>query len=79
MSELNCSRCGSTASGLEKAPLPGPVGQAVLSQACAACWREWLGAQVLLINEKSLSPAKAEHFDFLIEQMKTFLNLQEES
>ena len=78
MSELHCSRCGSTAPGLERAPLPGPAGQAVLSQACAACWREWLGAQVILINENSLSPAIAEHFDFLVEQMKAFLSLREE-
>lgn len=46
---------------------------------CAACWKEWLGAQVILINEQGLSPANPEHFGFLVEQMKTFLNLREQS
>lgn len=79
MPEVNCSRCGSSAPGLESPPLPGPVGRAVLASACAACWREWLGAQVMLINESGLSPANPQHFDYLVEQMKTFLNLREES
>ncbi len=79
VAQVSCSRCGSTAPGLAGAPLPGPVGRAVLDHACAACWKEWLGAQVILINEQGLSPANPEHFDFLVEQMKTFLNLREPS
>jgi Fe-S cluster biosynthesis and repair protein YggX len=75
MSEVSCSRCGSTAEGLERTPLPGEPGQAVLAQTCAACWREWLDMQVKVINEYQLSPARTEHFDFLIKEMKTFLCL----
>ena len=78
MASVQCSRCGSTAPGLDRAPLPGPAGQAVLEQTCKACWDEWLPAQVILINEKTLTPANPEHFDYLIGEMKTFLNLQDE-
>jgi len=77
VADVQCSRCGSAAPGLERVPLPGDVGEAVLAQTCTACWREWLNSQVILINENSLSPANPEHYDFLVGQMKTFLNLQE--
>jgi Fe-S cluster biosynthesis and repair protein YggX len=78
MIEVSCSRCGSTAQGLERAPLPGEPGQAVLEQTCAACWREWLEMQIKLINEHQLSPARTEHYEFLVKEMRTFLSLAAE-
>jgi len=78
MAEVSCSRCGSTAPALERAPLPGPAGAAVLAQSCAVCWREWLGMQVKLINENRLTPANSEHFDLLVREMRAFLNLRDE-
>ena len=75
MTRFQCRHCGSTADGLTKAPLPGEVGQLVRDGTCAACWQEWLGEQVKLINENKLSPANPEHYDFLVERMKGFLRL----
>ena len=77
MADVTCSRCGSTAEGLPRAPLPGEVGQQVHEQSCAACWKEWMAAQVILINENSLTPAKPEHYEFLVGHMKTFLTIRE--
>jgi len=77
MPDVSCSRCGSTAAGLDRTPLPGAVGEAVLAQSCAACWREWLEMQVKLINENRLTPANSEHFDQLVGEMKVFLNLRD--
>lgn len=78
MADVACSRCGKTAPGLDAAPLPGPVGARIREQACAACFREWLGMQVKIINEYRLSPADPEQFDFLLTQMKAFLSLRED-
>jgi len=78
MTEVTCSRCGSTASGLDAEPLPGEPGRLVLRQACASCWSEWLGEQVKLINELRLNPARPEHYDRLVAEMTTWLNLQRE-
>ena len=75
MSEVQCARCGTTAPGLERAPLPGAVGQAVQERTCAACWSEWLRAQVILINEYRLSPRQPEHFERLLGEMRGFLRL----
>ncbi len=45
---------------------------------CGACFREWLDAQVILINENHLDGADPKHVDFLMGQMRTFLSLPTE-
>jgi Fe-S cluster biosynthesis and repair protein YggX len=75
MADVTCSRCKQHAPGLARAPLPGPTGQTILENVCAACWREWLGMQVKYINEYRLNPLDARHFEFLVEQAAAFLAL----
>ena len=75
MPPVECSRCHKTAEGLPEAPLPGATGERIAAATCAACWQEWLGAQVVLINEHSLSPANPEHFERLLAEMRTVLAL----
>jgi Fe-S cluster biosynthesis and repair protein YggX len=77
MTNVTCSRCGSTAAGLDDPPLPGEPGRLVHGQTCAACWKEWMGMQVILMNERRLSPGDPAHYELLIGEMKTFLNLHE--
>jgi len=77
MSDVHCSRCGNTAPGLERPPMPGEPGERVARQVCAGCWRQWLAAQVILINENRLSAADPDHFDYLMGQMEVFLNLRD--
>lgn len=79
MADVNCSRCGSTEPGLDRAPLPGNPGIQVHEQTCAACWKEWMGAQVILMNERKLSPGNSEHYDLLVGEMRTFLHLHEDA
>jgi Fe-S cluster biosynthesis and repair protein YggX len=73
MSQVECSRCKRTSGGLAQAPLPGDVGREIAENTCTGCWKEWLGAQVILINEHSLSPANPEHYDRLVAEMRVFL------
>jgi len=75
MTEVTCSRCGSTAAGLERPPLPGDLGEQVRDQTCTACWKEWLRTQVMFINEYRLSPADPDDYRRLVGEMRTFLNL----
>ena len=77
MATLRCARCGSNAEGLQAAPLPGDVGSLVHAGTCASCWKEWLGAQVNLINENKLSPANPEQYEWLVTEMKKYLHLDE--
>jgi len=76
MSQVQCSRCGSTRDGLERPPLPGDAGRLVHERTCRGCWDEWLKTQVILINEKRLSPVDPEHYRALLREMTTFLNLE---
>lgn len=79
MGNGTCARCARSGAGLESAPLPGKIGAQIQAQVCAACFKEWLGMQVKIINEYRLSPADPEQFEFLLAQMKAFLNLREET
>lgn len=79
MTDVSCSRCGSKVPALERPPLPGKYGEMVQQQTCPACWREWVAMQVKVMNEYRLSPSNPQQFDYLIGQMKAFLNLQEAS
>ena len=75
MATVRCTRCKTERAGLERAPLPGQVGQTILANVCAVCWKEWLGMQVKYINEYRLSPLDPKHFEFLLEQASAFLML----
>ena len=75
MAEVRCKRCDAQAQGLEDPPLPGPAGELVFAGTCRSCWEIWRDEQVKLINENNLSPANAEHYEFLLGQMKSFLKL----
>ena len=78
MADVTCSRCGNTTAGLASQPFTGPIGAAIAEQVCAACWKDWMGMQVKVINEYRLSPLDPKHFDLLMAQLKTFLNLRME-
>jgi len=79
MSQVECLRCKRSAEGLGKSPLPGDVGLEVAEKTCATCWKDWLGAQVILINEHSLSPADPEHYRRLITEMRAYLGFDAEA
>ena len=78
MANVTCSRCGNAAAGLERPPMPGPMGAQIVAQVCLSCWNEWLGMQVKFINEYRLNPLDARHFEFLVGQAREFLKLKDE-
>ena len=75
MQEITCSRCNRNTAPMPRVPFPGELGQKVHQQVCDVCWKEWLGAQVNMINEYRLSMVDPEHRAALTEQMKQFLQL----
>jgi len=75
MTDVQCSKCGKTAPGLDQAPFKNELGDLVLQNVCKSCWQDWLRAQLMIMNEYRLNPLNDEHGKFLDEQMKMFLNL----
>ncbi len=75
MADVQCSRCGKTAPGLDEAPFKNELGAKVLQHVCKSCWQEWVRTQLMIMNEHRLNPLDDEHNRFLDEQMKAFLNM----
>lgn len=72
---ITCSRCGGTSEPMPQPPLPTALGREVHAHVCPACWKEWLGVQVMLINEYRLNLIDPQARTALEAQMRTFLNL----
>ncbi len=70
-----CNRCGRESEALTQAPIPTPLGEQIRGSVCAACWREWLGFQVMVINEYRLNLMDPEARRVLEAQMRSFLKL----
>jgi len=70
-----CSRCGQDREALAQPPIPGVFGGEIRERICAACWREWLGFQVMVINEYRLNLMDPEARKVLETQMRSFLKL----
>tara|TARA_B110000208_G_C11572061_1_gene359276 strand:- start:155 stop:424 length:270 start_codon:yes stop_codon:yes gene_type:complete len=60
--------------GLMAAPYPGDKGQELFMNVSQKAWSEWQSHQTMLINEKQLSMANAEHRKYLQDQMDKFLS-----
>lgn len=73
MADVNCSRCGRTARGLERPPHPGAVGEEILAKVCADCWAEWQKAEVMVINELRLNFMDPRAQEVLVHHMREFL------
>lgn len=76
MTDLRCRRCGLTKPGLERAPLPGVWGAALLAQTCADCWRAWTEEQTRLINHLGLKPFQAQDKKVIYRALHEFLKLE---
>lgn len=68
-----CVKLKKEAQGLDRAPLPGEVGERVLNNISLEAWQQWLGQQTILINEYRLSPIEPQARSFLEEQLIEFL------
>lgn len=68
-----CVKLKKEAQGLDRAPLPGEVGERVLHNISLEAWQQWLGQQTILINEYRLSPIEPQARSFLEEQLIEFL------
>lgn len=78
MSRVTCSRCGNKKEGLADAPFDNELGNQILQQVCQDCWQEWVGQQLMLMNEYRLDPMNEEHSRFLDEEMVKFFQLRDD-
>ncbi len=69
---VHCIKLKAEAEGLDRPPLPGPLGQRIYEQVSKAAWKEWITHQTRLINEQRLILADAKARAFLAKEMDTY-------
>ncbi len=73
---VHCVKLEKDAPGLEKPPFEGELGNEIFEKVSKEAWLMWQDdLMIKIINEYRLNLAEAEHYNVLLEQMKTFLNL----
>ena len=73
--EITCARCGATTGPLAQPPMPTALGSEIQERICPACWQEWMGVQVMLINEYRLNLVDPQVRRQLEAELRRFLNL----
>ena len=74
MEQIDCRRHpGEPGPALPRAPFRSDLGERILREICAPCWRDWLQHQTLLINHFGLDPRKAASREFLYAQTRAVL------
>ncbi|MDE3112243.1 MAG: Fe(2+)-trafficking protein [Chloroflexota bacterium] len=74
MARVACVRCGETREAAGRV-LPGALGDEIERGICAECWKEWLQAQIRVINHYGLRPALREDREKLYEFTRQYLGL----
>ncbi len=70
---VHCIVLGKELPALPMQPIPGKLGVKIVENVSLEAWKNWLGHQTMLINEKRLSLGKAEDRKYLTEQMENYL------
>lgn len=69
---VHCVKLGTEAEGLDRPPLPGPLGQRLYENVSKQAWKQWIEQQTRLINEYRLVLADSSARKFLAGEMEKF-------
>jgi Fe-S cluster biosynthesis and repair protein YggX len=78
---ITCTRCGQpaeTTAPPNRVPFTGTVKERIVSGICGACWKEWEGVEVKVINEYRLNFMDPQHREMLKKSCIDFLKLPAE-
>ena len=73
MTQVACSRCQQTRTGVPFQPFRNDLGRRVLDEICNDCWGEWLRYQQQLINHYGLNLREQSAKDMLYRELEKFL------
>ncbi len=69
---VKCVKLGKEMEGLERPPMPGPLGQRIFENVSKEAWAAWKGQMIMLINEYRLNLADPKASEFLDQQTEAF-------
>lgn len=76
---VQCTRHGGEGPPAIGITYGGKVGDEIRRHVCQACWSEWQGMEVMVINELRLNFMDPKAMDTLIQHMREFFRLAEAS
>ncbi len=76
---FTCKRCGATEGQFEKTPYAGPIGALIVENTCEKCWKDWMDASLIMLNEYRMNLLDPRHAELYDKQMLAFLGLSEDS
>ena len=74
MNKVLCRKYKQSLEALEKAPIPGPLGELIKQTVSKRAWMEWQDYQTMLINEGQLDLRDVATRNKLSEQREKFFN-----
>jgi Fe-S cluster biosynthesis and repair protein YggX len=77
MSKIKCSRCQQKKEQMERSPYPGPLADKILENVCEDCWKEWIEASLIMLNEYRLNLLDPKHAEMYDQQLQIFLGLMD--
>jgi Fe-S cluster biosynthesis and repair protein YggX len=77
MSKIFCKKLKKEADALVFQPIPGPLGEKIMSEISQEAWQMWVGQQTILINEYRLVLTDPKARQFLRQEMEKFLFSEE--
>ena len=69
---VQCVKFGKEMEGLERVPVPGPLGQRIFENVSKEAWAMWKSQMLMLINEYRLNLADPKASAFLDQQTEAF-------
>ena len=75
MAQIHCSRCDRDVEGFARSPLPGPMAAELEASTCPNCFEDWMGQEVMIINEYKLDLSVPKNQEMLNLEMARFLKL----
>jgi Fe-S cluster biosynthesis and repair protein YggX len=69
---VHCIRLKKELEALDRAPLPGEIGQRILQQVSKQAWADWQKHQTMLINENRLNMSDTRAREYLRRQLERY-------
>ncbi|GMV39635.1 MAG: hypothetical protein AMXMBFR64_13510 [Myxococcales bacterium] len=74
---VTCTRCGQSGPAITSfIGFQGDLKDRLLQSACAPCWQEWLGYQLMAINEYRLNLGTEAHRQILAQLVSEYFKLE---
>ncbi len=77
MKTVHCIKLKKQLEALDRAPMPGELGQRILGAVSKEAWGLWLNHQTMLINENNLNMMDDKAQQYLKEQLEKFFFSEE--